>query len=61
MNTFSFAHPIALLCLLAIPPLAWLLLRRRESGPALVVPSLSPLVVPPSGAGLVPSGTAHDP
>jgi len=41
MNTFSFAHPIALLCLLAIPPLAWLLLRRRESGPALA--SLSPL------------------
>ncbi len=45
MSNFSFAHPLALLCLLAIPPLAWLLLRRRDQGPALVAPSLAPLML----------------
>ena len=43
MSNFSFAHPLALLCLLVVPPLAWLFFRRRISGPSLVAPSLSPL------------------
>ena len=43
MSNFSFAHPLALLCLLLVPPLAWLLRKRRNAGPALIAPSLAPL------------------
>jgi Ca-activated chloride channel homolog len=39
----SFAHPWALLGLLAAPLLGWLLSRRRLGGPRLVLPSAGPL------------------
>src|SRR5262249_24540539 len=44
---FHFASPWFLLLLLAVPPLAWLALRRRE--PALPHPSLRPSPGAPAG------------
>ena len=39
----TFAHPFALLALLAVPLLYWLLSRRRLAGPRLVLPTTLPL------------------
>jgi Ca-activated chloride channel homolog len=43
VNALSFAHPWALVSLLAIPLSVELLLRRRRKGPRLVLPSLAPV------------------
>ena len=51
--TLSFAHPWALLGLAAAPVAAWLLLRRRERLPRLVLPSVA------AARGLRPSGWAR--
>ena len=40
LTTLSFAHPLALLGLVAAPLAAWLLLRRRGTQPRLVLPSI---------------------
>jgi Ca-activated chloride channel family protein len=46
MNGLSFAHPLALLSLLAVPPSLLLLLRRRGRGPRLLLPSIAPALAP---------------